>query len=682
MQNGTFARVIAASAVSLAIIGMYGCGGSDGVATTSSTAAAPAPDPTISGVVASGAPIANASITVTCADGTTKTGTADANGAYSINVKGCAAPLVITATGQVGEAQKTLVSIHATTVSDATTVNVTPITNAIAATLASDGNPLTLASNIANEKANITETAVKDRKDALAAALAPVLQQAGVTGAFDLVNTKFTADSTLFDKVLDNVKVVVTPSGVTITNVGGAKVDDMGDQSGKTVAGDLSTATIAISRSTNFKAGLTKLPAGLEDGSIADSFRDAMNACFAKPAAQRGTYASSSCNIPTFAADYLHNGRNGSQEFNRFLISSKYDGATFSKPEVIRYFSTAANDTRALIRLGLKRTDGVGEWLDTVAEKSTATGGVVKIRGNQRLYRMFVNGFVTRRVQVSARGTAQPKSTYYYTGINVYFGYKEGGAGTSTDPNVAVAYVRVTGPGLPTGGLFLNPNLSGCDSYFAITTSSTATPVSCTSLFKMQSRAATAGDTDNVAGNFGVATFPDYASPTKLSDATLSGIQSFSAYKFEIFKKNNTSGTADIVYVERLRSRPVALGTVAAGGEVDKFGWNTALDQSTIDAIDPNATGKTFTGGSSFTVKWANVPNTPPIYSLQVQTRPSGVLFQDDAGVGFAQTTVSLTNSGVAWPDMSKTTGPGNFNLVQLRSRNADDLQFFMDWRY
>jgi len=638
--------------------------------------------------VASGAPIPNASITITCADGTTKTATADANGAYSVNVKDCAAPFVITATGQVGEAQQTLVSVQPTVVVDVTTINVTPITNAIAATLASDGNPLTLAASIATEKTNITATAVQDRKDALAAALAPVLAQAGVTGAFDLVSTKFTANSTQFDKVLDNVKVVVTPSGVTITNVAGAKVDDMGDQNGKTVAGDLSTATIAISRSTDFKAGLTKLPAGLEDGSIADSFRDAMNACFAKPAAQRGTYASSSCNIPTFAADYLHNGRNGSQEFNRFLTSSKYDGATFSKPEVIRYFSTAANDTRALIRIGLKRTDGVGEWLDTVAEKSTATGGVVKIRGNQRLYRTFVNGTITRRVQVSAR-TGQAKSTYYYTGINLFFGYPDGGAGgagtSSTGPargtGKKVAYVKVTGPGLPTAGVMLNPLLTGCDSYYAISASAAVAPSSCTSLFKLQSRAASSTDTDNVAANFGVNA--DYAA-SQASDATLSAIQPFSAYKFEIFNVGNATTTPDLVYIERLRSRPVALGTVAAGGEVDKLRWNTALDQSTIDAIDPNATGKTFTGGSAFTVKWANVANTPVIGSLQVQTRPSGTLglFQDDANVGFAQTTVSLTNSGVAWPDMSKTTGSGNFNLVSLRARNADDLQFFMDWRF
>ncbi|HET7159384.1 MAG TPA: carboxypeptidase-like regulatory domain-containing protein, partial [Burkholderiales bacterium] len=125
MHKQKITRVIAASAVSLAILAMYGCGGSDGVA-TSSTTPAPAPDPTISGVVASGAPIPNASITITCADGTTKTATADANGAYSVNVKDCTAPFVITATGQVGESQQTLVSVQPTTVVDVTTINVTP----------------------------------------------------------------------------------------------------------------------------------------------------------------------------------------------------------------------------------------------------------------------------------------------------------------------------------------------------------------------------------------------------------------------------------------------------------------------------------------------------------------------------------------------------------------------------
>lgn len=679
---------MAASAVSLAILATAGCGGGGGTATDTTTTTTPV-TPTISGVAASGAPIANASITITCADGTTKTGTADANGAFSITVQGCSGPYVISATGQVGESQQTLVSVQPTTVTDAATVNVTPLTNAIAATLASDGDPMSLAANIATEKANITPTAVNDRKDALAAALAPVLTQAGVTGSFDLISGQFSADSTKFDKVLDNVKVVVTPSGVAITNVAGAKVDDMGDQSanGGAVATDLSTAMISISRNTDFKAGLTKLPAAAEDGTIADAFRDAMNACFAKPAAQRGSYGSTSCDIPTFAADYLHNGRTGSQEFDRFLTSSTYDGAKFSKPEVIRYFSTAANDTRALIRIGIKRADGVGEWLETVAEKSANTGGTVKIRGNQRLYRLFVNGFVTRRVQVSAR-TGQAKSTYYYTGLNFYFGYREGGAGgavtSSGGPargtNRKVAYVRVLGPGLPTAGIVLSPALTGCDSYYAQAKDSATAPTSCTSLYRMQSRAATVNDTDNVASSFGNVNSPDFA-PAQLTDAEITAIQPFSAYKFQIFNVGNSSTTPDLVYIERLRSRPVALGTVANGGEVDKLRWNTALSQDTIDAIDP-ASGKAFTGGSSFTVKWANVANTPPIGSLQVQTRPSGTLSQDEANVGFAQTTVSLTNQGVAWPDMSKTTGTGNFNLVSLRARNSEDLQFFNDWRF
>jgi hypothetical protein len=435
---------------------------------------------------------------------------------------------------------------------------------------------------------------------------------------------------------------------------------------------------------------LTKLPAAVDDGAIADTLRDALNTCFALASTARGTFAAptGACAALPLAADYLHNGRTGSQEFDGLLTSAKYDGAIFAKPEVIRYFSNAANDTRALVRFGLKRADGVGEFIDTVAEKSTATGGTVKFRGNQRLYKAFVNGFVTRRVQVSARNN-QAKGTYYYTGLNVNFGYAEGGAGgavtSSSGPTRGtgkkVAYVKVTGPGLPAAGIILNPLLGGCDNAYAITTSATAAPTSCTSLYRMQSRAVTSTDTDNVAANFGTASNPEFA-PAQVTDATFAAIQPFSAYKFEIFNVGNSTTTPDLVYIERLRSRPVSLGTVTAGGEVDKLRWNTGLAQETIDAIDPAATGKAFTGGSSFTVKWANVANTPPIGSIQVQARPAGTLFQDTAVVGFAQTTAALTNQGVAWPDMSKTTGSGNYNLVSLRSRNSDDLQFFNDWRF
>lgn len=689
-------RTLEVRSALLAIIAfaLSGCGGG-----SSDSSTAPPATPTISGVAASGAPMANASITITCADATTKTGTADANGAFSIDVTGCSGPYIVTASTQTGDATQTLVSVYPTTTTTGVTVNVTPFTNAIAATLASDGQPATLATNIATEKANITANAVADRNSALAAALSPALTQAGVTGSVDLIGSQFNANRAGIDKIIDNIKVVVTPSGVSITNVGGAKVDDMGDMSGKTAATDLSAAAITISRTTDFKTALTQIPNTVDDMSTADAAQAALNACFAVPAAQRGKFgaAAGACNALPVASDYLHDGKNGTQEFDHYLTSANYDNAKFAKPEIIRFYSNTATDARALVRFGLMRSDGVGEFLVTVVEKSASTGSAWQIRGNRRQYRLFVNGYVVREEQLASRGTptvTRPKGDYLLTGINLVFGYLEGNAGgavtSSSGPargtGRAVSYVKVTGPGLPSGGIVLNPLLSGCDGYFAVAASSTATPGSCTSAFKMQYRKATANDSDNstVQGSFGSTASPDFAA-AQSTDAALQAIQPFSAYQFQIFNTGNATTTPNLVYVERMRSRPIALGTTPGSGEVDKLVFNTGLSDETKNFINPTSTAP-FTGGSTFTVKWTNVANAPPIGSLQVQSRPTGgatgALFQDETNVSFKTVSATLNNQGVAWGDMSKATTSGNFNFVSLRTRDSNDTQYFQNWRY
>lgn len=660
------------------VVASCGGGGSSLVSSVGST---------LGGVAASGAPIANATIVITCADGTTKTGTANASGEYSIDVSGCTAPLVISATGQVGEAEQTLVSVYPSAVSGAATANVTPITNAIAATLASDGNPLTLAASIATEKNNITPTAVSSRNTALASSLAPALQQAGVAGTVDLISTPFTANRGGVDKLLDNLKVTVTPSGVSITNVGGAKVDDMGNLNGQSTNNDLSAAAITITRTTNFGSGLPQLPATVDDMSLADTAMSAFNACFALAAAQRGTSASpaGACAALPVATDYLHNGRTAAGEFDRYLTSASYDGATFAKPEVIRFFSSSASDTRALVRFGLVRADGVGEFIETVVEKSPATGNAYKIRGNQRLFRVGITGYITREEQLGSR-TNRPQGAYYHTGLSLSFGYSEGGAGgaptgASRGSGRRVQYIRVTGPGLPAAGVYLNARLSGCDSYYAIALNATTAPASCTSLFRLQYRKATAADPENtyMLNAFGSGSSPEFASQQS-TDADLKAILPFAAYKFEIFY-NAASTTPDLVYYERLRSRPVALGQTPGAGEVDSLRFNTGLSAVTKTLVTPGTSGA-FTGGASFTVTWANVAKTPSIGGVQVQSRVAGTFYQDDVGVSLRATSVTLTNQGAGWGDMSQAATSGNFNFVQLKARDATDTMYYQNWRY
>lgn len=648
----------------------------------------------ITGVAASGAPIENGDVEITCADGSIKSGTTDSKGAFSIDVSaGCPAPYVLVVSNTVGDAKQTLVSVQPTAVQGSTTVNITPLTHAIAATLATNGDPLTLASAISSEKNNITSAAVSDRNAALVASLSQAMTTAGVSGTPNLFSTTFTADRTGMDKLLDNLKVVVGPSGVSIINPAASKVDDMANVGSNDVASNLNSASITMNKDTNFSAGLAALPAAMEDASVVDAIQAALNACFTLPAASRfdastGLLLGKCTDLTStfLAADYKNDGKDLAQEFSRWMMGASataYDNAKFLKPEIVRFYSNSVTDSRALVRFGLQRSDGVGEWFMTVAEKSANTGDTWKLRGNQRDYRVFVNGYVNREEQLRGRGsgsTARPKGAYYHSGINLYFGINNATTVQS------VKFVRVKGPGLPTAGVYLR-YLSGCDSNYVIAASATSTPTACTSTYRLQYRKATSGDPENFATQSGFdsalnTTDAYYAQPAK-SDSEIQAIAPFSAYRFEVFRYTNNTVVPDMVYVERLRSRPIALGTneTLGSSEVDKLVFNVGMSETVKNLIDP-LSGFAFTGGNSFPLTWVNIAGAPPANSVQIQSKLSGTLYQDETNVRLSAVSANLTNSPVGWGNMSQANTSGNFNLVQLRGRDMNDLQYFHNWRY
>lgn len=662
--------------VALSIL-VVSCGGGGGSSTSSSSSS------TISGVAASGAPLDNADIQITCADGSLKTGTTNSSGQFNIDVgSGCPAPYVLKASKDLADGKEELISVYPETVSGSQIVNITTLTNAIAATLATDGNPLSLASNIESEKTNITSTSVDQRNQAIVGSLSSMISAAGVSGTPNLFTTSFSADRTGLDKVLDNLKIVVTPAGVNITNPASVRVDDMGNVGSSTVATDLSSGAISFSRNTNFNSSLGSLAAAIDDGGVVDEVQSALNACFALPASSRissNTLLGACATLTSsyVAADYRHDGKNLAQEWNGMMSSTNYNGAVFSKPEIIRYFSSSSADSRALVRFGLMRADGIGEWFTSVAEKSTNTGGTWKLRGNQRLYPVSVNAYVTREEQLLGRGSGtaseRPQGVIFHSGLNLYFG---------GDSNIKYALVK--GPGLPAAGVYLRSK-TGC-SYFAIASDATSTPPSCTSLYRMQYRKATSSDPESNYYVNGFGRDPFFA-PNAVSDNDLGSIQPFSAYRFEIFRTTNNTSTPDYVYVERLRGRPLKLGTNATIGtaEVDKLIFNTGLSDTVKSMINPDSSSP-FNGGTNFTLSWSNSRNAPPVNSVQIQSIPTGgsggTLYQDEVGVRLSANTVTLNNSGAGWGGTVLNKSTGNFMLVQLRGRDKNDLRYFQNWRY
>lgn len=213
-----------------AIAALTACGSGGGGSSVSS----------LTGTAAVGAPLPNATVTLKDANGKTLTTTADANGAYTFSdVSGLTAPLMVQATGTAGGTTYTLHSllekVPAAGVSGV--INVTPATEAATAQ-AVGTSPATVFADATKIKA-VDTTKLADAKARLNAALKEVLTALGQDPTkVDLFTTKFTADNTGLDKLLDLVQV--SNSTNTSTNGQDLKITDKNTQVTKTV--DTNTA--------------------------------------------------------------------------------------------------------------------------------------------------------------------------------------------------------------------------------------------------------------------------------------------------------------------------------------------------------------------------------------------------------------------------------------------------------
>ncbi len=200
-------RITSLLAVCAGIVLLASCGGGGGT-----PAAA-----TLQGTAATGAALAHAPVAITNSGGaspcTEATITTDSVGSYSCTLKGGeTAPFFIVVTDPTGNTAP-LVSISTTTppAGSSLTVNATPLTTAIVAQLAGDGNALSMVGK------TVDAAALKALTDNVLAQLAPVLQAIGMEAGYDPFTTRITAASAesagnTADLVLDIVKVVTDPA--------------------------------------------------------------------------------------------------------------------------------------------------------------------------------------------------------------------------------------------------------------------------------------------------------------------------------------------------------------------------------------------------------------------------------------------------------------------------------------
>lgn len=198
LSRCTVLTLAACAAMSLTACG--GGGGGSGSPGTPSAAGS------LNGVAATGAPLANATVTVTDSAGKTCTGTTQNDGSYRIDLGQCSsAPYLIKAVGSAADGTSVAVSSIAV---QSGVANITPLTDLISRRV--------LGTTLDKSKLGsaVTTTTVQAAQNELKQALASTLTALGLNAnQVDFLGGSFAADHTGLDKLLDSTTLTVKGSG-------------------------------------------------------------------------------------------------------------------------------------------------------------------------------------------------------------------------------------------------------------------------------------------------------------------------------------------------------------------------------------------------------------------------------------------------------------------------------------
>ena len=594
---------------SAGLLTIYGCGGGSSSAVVAPGALVAAVDPaivpvvplgaaTIQGTAATGAALANAVVAITNGGGNSPcveaSITTSALGSYTCTLKsGEAAPFFIVVTDPTGNTAP-LVSIASTTpaAGSALTVNATPLTTAIVAQLASDGNPLTLVSG-----KTVDVVALQKVIANVVAQLAKVLASIGAPAGYDPFTTSITAATAAgtgntADMVLDVVKVVTDPATGKLAL---STVDNP-------MPIVLATVTTAGSPVATPAAGVSTL------SQAAQIAAQAFNACFALPTAQRvlaknTTIAASlggpevndvdpACQNITAAlgngagVKFVHNGYSAGQFFYDVLNSDTMTGAKFSVPEIMAFYAaanTASGSDEAVLNIKYIDASGNPGNLITVARNIANTSSTTRptnwwLTGNQQPVDVTVKPQI-RRVEQSNPSNTNKISTFQ-TGITFNVNAKGPGSINASNP---LKFARISGPGLPVNGLVYVASTGQQNSMdlFNKTGSLTSgsqcgngTTVNCPNLWFARTQGITGNaattTTTNVVG-LSWAQAADNADPTLVVKGA--------KYKVELFYGSNTT-TPTFTFNKTL------LSDLVQANQAVNLPWNT-LGQQSLKALDP-----------------------------------------------------------------------------------------------
>jgi len=652
---------LALGIASAGLLGLYGCGGgsssSSNGGSTVTTPTVPAPT-VLSGVAATGAAFTDATVTVTDSTGAT-VGTSTvigAEGTYSITLTvGAVAPFVLTATRSGADgASESLVSVVSSVTGTSATANITPITNLIAARLSPTGDPSKLGAELAAKTANLSTATVSGKVDEVQAILAPILTATETSGTNPLTGS-FSANGAGYDRLLDSVKISVTPASATASNIE-ISVKQQQAEDAAPVAIQFSTATKAAVVPAIPTIDKTKLVvAGTAD--LIKSFLAQLTGCYALPLATRvdsaisnGLATGTATNVvatackTSFYGDnpglFKSNGNavgrdgNGSGAFGS-LFREGATGVVFSQGS---YEFTRENGD---IVAGYKSKDSVGnEAFDTFVLRKD-TDGKLKLIGNQYTYGGGVSAY--QQIRTFVIDTA---ATYYSTGYNLNLPLMSG-----------VAYVKIITPkgGDPLtmipgsdGMVFpkLNADRVAVKSDGTVATTISTMVASGTSFIRIRSEYA---DTTSTASHPAVRESGLAFTPADATDDEISGYGNQSLWVFKYYNSGNTL-LATQSYKTRARANTIAEMRTRAWAKLDAASIKYLTDN--FVASTPSKGSYTKLPTSGLAVPTWEVPSgalPPTEVKLFGKAGPnadgsgSKVNFQDGQSVGSTKRTVTIT---------------------------------------
>ncbi|PIT77687.1 hypothetical protein [Limnohabitans sp. B9-3] len=545
MNNPKFSRLTLAL-LTLGLIGIQGCGGGGNasVTTGSNTIA-------LSGIAATGAPMAVATVQIYGADGISllqTPATVAADGSYGASIPATAKfPLIIIA----DDGSTKLLSVVAEAGSTAT-ANINQLTNLIAARLSPTGDPASLISEIAARLATINSSTLASKNQEMMAAIKPLLDALNLPATTNPQTVSFVANGTGFDKMLDSLDVKIEPKGSSST------ID-------LTLRKSVKEGEDLPNVSFNSNSSITALPSVNSSELVTDGLSvklqallDQMTSCYALDKASRtGNVQGTAADITADQCKAIFHARNpAGYKLNGAVVKAdQHFGGIFTANPGVKFISpkyyytvseTVANGpTAGDVVFGYRWQDDYGNFQ---YEKNVA-----RLDPSDNQYRIIGN-------QYSLPGGASPYAqrrefpkdvAYTYDSVGYVFDLP------CTNNTKNWVKVVITSPSYNDAGdkaqITMKPNVTGgiCNySYFTVS-KDTVTPSS-TGFIRIQSKftgSAPVAHPRDREGTFLVFVDQD------MTDAQLEKLPQFGTWKFEYFFANNNANTPNAIQYYKTTAR-------------------------------------------------------------------------------------------------------------------------------